>query len=139
MTPKRETATSRAQDKRPAEPSQPKHTEARQKARYDTTLFSFIEDYQRYKQKLTLRKVIPGRSINFSQIQYFRFERLFSRMGWLPIVTIFKPIFPTLVRAFYSWVTYELGEPVMSTVRYVEIRLSPKSICRIIDISLIGL
>ena len=52
---------------------------------------------------------------------------------------IFEPIFLTLVRAFYSWVTYELGEPVMSTVRYVEIRLSSESICRILNIPLIGL
>ena len=81
MAPKRETATSKAQDKRSAKPSQPEHMEARQKARYDTTLFSFVEDYQRYKQKFTQRKVVLGRSINFSQIQYFGFERLFSRMG----------------------------------------------------------
>ena len=60
-------------------------------------------------------------------------------MGWLPVVTIFKPIFPTLVCAFYSRVTYGLGGPVMSTVRGVEIKLSPESICRIFDISSVGL
>ena len=63
----RETGTSRAQGKRPAELSQPKQTEARRKARYDTTLFSSVEDYQHYKQKFEQRKVIPGRSVNFSQ------------------------------------------------------------------------
>ena len=45
-------------------------------------------------------------------------------MGWLPVVTIFKPIFPTLVRTFYSRATYGLGGPVLSTVRGVEIRLA---------------
>ncbi|KAL6312256.1 hypothetical protein AAG906_022801 [Vitis piasezkii] len=45
----------------------------------------------------------------------------------------------TLVRAFYSWVAYGLGGPVMSTVRGVEIRLSPESICRILDILSVGL
>ena len=60
-------------------------------------------------------------------------------MGWLPVVTIFKLIFLTLVRAFYSRATYGLGRPVLSTVRGVEIRLSPKSICRILDIPLVGL
>ncbi|RVW36694.1 hypothetical protein CK203_116660 [Vitis vinifera] len=80
-----------------------------------------------------------GRSINFSQLQHFGFEGLFSRMGWLPIVTISEPIFSTLVRAFYSWVTYELGGLVMSTVRGVEIRLSPESICLILDIPSVGL
>ena len=53
-------------------------------------------------------------------------------------MTIFEPIFPTLVRAFYSWVTYRLGGPVLSTVREVEIRLSPESICRILDIPSVG-
>ena len=52
---------------------------------------------------------------------------------------IFEPIFPTLVRAFYSWVTYGLGGPVMSTVRGVEIRLSPESIYSIFNIPLVGL
>ena len=60
-------------------------------------------------------------------------------MGWLPVVTIFESIFPTLVRAFYSWATYGLGGPVLSTVRGVKIRLSPESICRILDISSVGL
>ena len=52
---------------------------------------------------------------------------------------IFEPIFPTLVRAFYSRVTYGLGGPILSTVREVEIKLSPESICRILDIPSIGL
>ncbi|RVW73503.1 hypothetical protein CK203_060022 [Vitis vinifera] len=87
----RDEGTSRAQGKRPVEPSQPE------------------------------------------------FEGLFGRMGWLPVVTIFEPIFLTLVWAFYSLVTYGLGGPILSTVRGVEIRLSPKSICRILDIPLVGL
>ena len=52
---------------------------------------------------------------------------------------ISEPIFPTLVWAFYSWATYGLGGPVLSIVRGVEIRLSPKSICRILDIPSVGL
>ncbi|RVW78673.1 Retrovirus-related Pol polyprotein from transposon RE1 [Vitis vinifera] len=88
--------------KRPAETSQPNQTEARRKARYDMTLFSSIEEYQRYKQKFTKRKVVPEKSINFSQLQYLGFEGLFGRMGWLLVVTIFESIFPTLVHAFYS-------------------------------------
>ncbi|KAL6320020.1 hypothetical protein AAG906_003117 [Vitis piasezkii] len=95
--------------------------------------------YQRYKQKFAQRKVVPGRSVNFSHLQHFGFEGLFERMGWLPVVTISEPIFPTLVWSFYSRVTYGLGGPVLSTVRGVEIRLSPESICRILDIPSIGL
>ena len=139
MTPRRETGTSRAQGKRPTESSQPKQTKARRKARHDTTLFSSIEDYWRYKQKFTQRKVVSGRSVNFSQLQYFGFEGLFDRMGWLLVVTISKSIFPTLVQAFYSRATYGLGGPVLSTVRGVEIRLSFESICRILDILSVGL
>ncbi|RVW57549.1 hypothetical protein CK203_093077 [Vitis vinifera] len=129
----------RFQGKCPTKPSQPTQTEARQNVRFDTTLFSIVEDYQRYKQKFAQRKVVPGRSINFSQLQHFEFEGLFIRMGWLPVVTISEPIFPTLVYAFYSRATYELGGPIISTVRGVEIQLDPKSICRILDIALVGL
>ena len=60
-------------------------------------------------------------------------------MGCLPVVTIFEPIFPTLVRAFYSRVTYGLEGPIISTVRGVEIRLRPESICCILDIPSVGL
>ena len=88
MTPRRETGTSRAQGKRLAEPSQLEQTEARRKARYDTTLFSSDEDYQHYNQKSAQRKVVSGRSVNFSQLQHFGFKGLFGRMGWLPVVTI---------------------------------------------------
>ena len=70
-----------AQGKRPDESSQPEQTEARQKLRYDTTIFSLVEDYQRYKQKFAQRKVVLGRSVNFSQLQHFGFEGLFGRMG----------------------------------------------------------
>ena len=66
MAPKREPAAFRAQDKRPAEPSQLGQTEARRNARFDTALFNYVEDYQRYKQKFAQRKVVPRRSINFS-------------------------------------------------------------------------
>ena len=139
MAPRRETGTSRAQGKRPIESSQPKQTEAHRKARFDTTLFSSNEDYQCYKQKFAQRKVVIGRSVNFSQLQHFGFEGLFGRMGWLPVVTISESVFPNLVRAFYSRATYELGGPVLSIVRGVEICLSPESICRILDIPLVGL
>ncbi|RVX16560.1 Retrovirus-related Pol polyprotein from transposon RE1 [Vitis vinifera] len=101
-----------AQGKRPVEPSQPE------------------------PMRLAERR---GRSVNFSQLQHFGFEGLFGRMGWLPVVTISEPVFPTLVQAFYSRATYGLRGPVLSTVRGVEIRLSPESICRILDIPSVGL
>ena len=60
-------------------------------------------------------------------------------MGWLPLVTILESIFLTLVRAFYSRMTYGLGSPIISTIRGVEIRLDSVSIYRIFDIALVGL
>ena len=139
MAPRRETSAFRAQGKRPAELSQPTQTEARRKARFDTTLFNTVENYQRYKQKLAQRKVVPERSINFSQLQHFKFEGLFIWMGWLPIITILEPIFLTLVLAFYSRATYGLGDSIISTVRGVEIQLDLESICRFFDIARVGL
>ena len=60
-------------------------------------------------------------------------------MGWLPVVTILEPIFPTLVCAFYSKATYGLDGPIISTVRGVKIYPDPKSICRIFYIAPVGL
>ena len=117
-------SSSRAQGKRPAEPSQPAEAEAHQKARFDTDFFTSMEEYQRYKQKFAQMKVVPWRNINFSQLQHFDFEGLFARMGWLPLVTISEPIFSTLVRAFYSRVTYGHGGPIISTIRGVQIKLA---------------
>ena len=51
----------------------------------------------------------------------------------------FRADFLTLVRAFYSRATYGLGGPIISTVRGVEVQLDPESICRILDIALIGI
>ena len=60
-------------------------------------------------------------------------------MGWLPVVIVLEPIFPTLVRAFYSRATYGLGGPIISTVRGVNIFLYPESIYCIFNIAPIGL
>ncbi|KAL6339867.1 hypothetical protein AAG906_034955 [Vitis piasezkii] len=102
-------------------------------ARFDTA-FSLDRRIPRYKQHFVQRKVVAGRNINFTHLQHFGFESLFARMGWLPLVTISEPIFPTLVRAFYSRVTFGHGGPITSTVRGRQIHLDPESICRILDI-----
>ena len=60
-------------------------------------------------------------------------------MGWLSTVTISELVFFTLVRAFYSKATYGMGGPITSIVRGVKIHLDPESICRIFDITSIGL
>ncbi|RVX11507.1 hypothetical protein CK203_015826 [Vitis vinifera] len=93
MVPRRELAASKAQGKRPTEPSQPDQSETRRKA----------------------RKVVPERSINFSQFQYFGFEGIFGQMRWLPV------------------------DRSLSTVRGVEITLGSESIFRILNIPSVGL
>ena len=60
-------------------------------------------------------------------------------MGWLSVVTLLEPIFPTLVRAFYLRATYSMSGPIISIVRGVEIHLDPESICRIFNIAPVGL
>ena len=98
-----------------------------------------MEDYQRYKQHFAQIRVGHRRNINFSQLQHFGFKGLFTRMGWLFVVTVSKPVFLTLVRVFYSRVTYDMGGSIISTVREVEIHLDLESICRIFDIAPVGL
>ena len=139
MAPRRESTTSRAQGKCPTKPSQPSLSKARRQAQFETSLFSSMEDYQQYKQKFSQRKVVLGKSINFSQLQHFGFEGLFGRMGWLPMMMVSELIFLTLVRAFYSRVTYGIGGPIISTVRGVEIRLDLENIYHIFNIAPIGL
>ena len=98
-----------------------------------------MEDYQRYKQHFAQRRVVHGRNINFSQLQHFEFEGLFTRMGWLSVVTVSELVFPTLVQAFYSRTTYDMGSLITSTIRGVENSLDSESIYRIFDIASIGL
>ena len=136
MAPRQELSTSMAQGKHPVEPSQPVTC---LKVHFDTILFSTLEEYQRYKQHFSQRRVVSRRNINFAQIQHFGFDGLFTNMGWLSAIMISKLVFLTLVGAFYSRVTYDIGGPITSTVRGVEIRLDLKSIFRIFDIASIGL
>ena len=98
-----------------------------------------MEDYQWYKQHFAQRRVVPERNINFPQLQQFRFKGLFTRMSWLSAIIVSKPVFSTLVRAFYSRVTYGIGGPITFIVRGVEICLDPKSICFIFYIASVGL
>ena len=77
--------------------------------RFDTALFSSVEDDQQYKQHFAQRQLVLGRNINFPQLQHFGFKDIFTRMGWLPMVTISEPVFSILVQDFYSRVTYGLG------------------------------
>ncbi|RVW26175.1 hypothetical protein CK203_109170 [Vitis vinifera] len=62
-----------------------------------------------------------------SKGEYFEFEGLFSRMGWLPVVTISELIFPTLVCAFYS------QSKVWPTVSGFELKEAIQRLCGLAD------
>ncbi|RVW94187.1 Retrovirus-related Pol polyprotein from transposon RE1 [Vitis vinifera] len=104
---------------------------------------NFISSFSAFlmalRREIAASRAQGKRPTESSQPDQTEARRKASRMGWLPVVTISKPIFLTLVRAFYSRVTYGVGGPIMSTIRGVEIRLSPESICCIFDIPSVGL
>ena len=107
--------------------------------RFETTFFQHRGGVSKVQAEVRSEESSSGRSINFSQLQHFGFEGLFSLMGWLPVVTILEPFFLTLVYAFYSRATYGLSSPIISTVRGVDIQLDSESICHIFYIALVGL
>ena len=65
-------------------------TEAWKKVKYDTRMFKIMEQGKRYIVFLTHWTVFPSRKINFFELKYFGFERLFGAMGWLPLVYMNK-------------------------------------------------
>ena len=98
-----------------------------------------MEDYQWYKQHFAQRRLFPKKNVNFPQLQHFGIEGIFTRMGWLPMITILEPVFTTLVRAFYSRANYDIGDLIISIVQGVEIRLDLEGICCIFNIAPVGL
>ncbi|RVX23494.1 hypothetical protein CK203_000341 [Vitis vinifera] len=86
--------------KRPTEPSQPAQTEARRKARFDTTLFS-SGGLSEVQAKFAQRKVVPGRSINFSQLSISGL-RAFQSDGLAASSDDFEPIFRLWCRLLFE-------------------------------------
>ncbi|KAL6321517.1 hypothetical protein AAG906_019697 [Vitis piasezkii] len=128
MAPRRETGTSKAQGKRllsHLSPSRRRLAERRGMTPHSSVRMRTIN--------ATSKNLLRGKSSQGEVSISPTFSTLALR------VTISEPVFPTLVRAFYSRATYGLGGPVLSTMRGVEIRLSPESICRILDIPSVGL
>ena len=93
MAPRRDRGASKALGKGPAQASQDGQVKARRKARFDTNLFTSIDEYQRYKQHFVQRKVVAGRNINFAHLQHFGFESLFARMGVAALSDYFRAHF----------------------------------------------
>ena len=68
--------------------------------------------YERYKSYFFNRTILPSRDIDFVHLSQFRFREFFLKMGSLPIMTVKEPIYPKLIRAFYSNVVVHVGEPI---------------------------
>ncbi|KAJ9689096.1 hypothetical protein PVL29_014642 [Vitis rotundifolia] len=75
-------------------PIMEKNVEVRKKATFDRATFTTPELAQRFNLHFANRIVIPSRNVDFSKLSYFQFDRLFTRMGWLPIVFVKEFLYP---------------------------------------------
>ncbi|RVX16827.1 Lysine histidine transporter 2 [Vitis vinifera] len=60
-------------------------------------MFATPDLAQRFHLHFANRTVIPGRNIAFAKLNYFHFDVLFARMGWLPIVSVNEFVYPKIV------------------------------------------
>ena len=73
-----------------------------QRARVDMSLFGSPVAHERYCLDFHQQKVIASRDIDFSSLEGSRLKAIFSDMGWLPLVTLHEPVYPTIVQVFFS-------------------------------------
>ena len=92
--------------------------------------------YERYKSYLFNRTILPSRDIDFVQPHQFRFRKYFLKMGWLLIMIVKEPIYPKLIRTFYSNVVVHVRGPITisSLLRGENIMLNEEKICEIIGV-----
>lgn len=60
-------------------------------------------------------------------------------MSWLPTISLSKPIFLTLVRAFYSKVRFYVRGPISCTLKGAEIELDADVICQVLGVLVVEL
>ena len=68
--------------------------------------------YERYKSYFFNRTILPSGDIDVVSLSQFRFREYFLKIGWLPIMTVKEPIYPKLIRAFYSNVIVHVEGPI---------------------------
>ncbi|KAJ9673095.1 hypothetical protein PVL29_026395 [Vitis rotundifolia] len=71
-----------------------KTPEVRKKATFDRATFTTPELAQRFNLHFANQTVIPGRNIDFAKLSFFQFDKFFTRMDWLPIVSMKEFIYP---------------------------------------------
>ena len=79
------------------------------------------------------REIIPGRVIRFRDFAEFNLERHFVRAGWNKFLEIEEPIYPELVKLFYSNLSINNGVPV-SLIRGKVIRLTRAEFAALLSI-----
>ena len=95
-------------------------SEVHKKATFDQSTFTTPELARRFHIHFANRTVIQGRNIDFVKLNYFHFDALFARMGWLPIVSVKEFVYPRVVKCFYSNMTFEDEGPITTTINGVQ-------------------
>ena len=108
--------------------------EVRKKATFDRATFITPKLAQRFNLHFSNSTVISSRNIDFSKLSYFQCDRLFTRMGWLPIVSVKEFLHPRLVKCFYCNMTFEEERPISTTVNGVQINFDVAQLWQILDI-----
>ena len=138
MAPRHESASAQAQGKCPMVPeiaTDPAHVrEGCQRARVDMSLFRSPVDHECYCSDFHQQKVIEGRDIDFSSLEGSRLEALFSDMGWLQLMMLHEPVYPTLVQVFFAQ-AHILGYRISSTLRGVEFDTGASKLYHLLSIS----
>ena len=108
--------------------------EVRKNATFDWSTFTTPKLAQRFHLHFSNRIVIPGRNIDFLKLSYFHFDMLFTRMGWLPIVSVKKFLYPRVVKCLYCNMKFEDEWPISTTINGIQINFDVAELCQILDI-----
>ena len=95
------------------------------------SLFGLPVNHERYCLDFRQQKVIASRDIDFSLLEGSRLEALFSDMGWLSLVTLHEPVYPTLVQVFFARARI-LSLRIPSTLRGVEFDIGVSELCHLL-------
>ena len=135
--PRHESASARSRGKHPMvveTETNPAHVrEGFHRARVYMSLFGSPIDHELYCLDFRQWKVIASRDIDFSSLKGSCLEALFFDIGWLPLVTLLDPVYPTLVQVFFAR-AHISGSSISSTLRGVEFDISAPELCHLLSI-----
>ena len=132
--PRHESAARHARGKRPIEP-EPSHE--REEARTNISLFGSPAEHECYCSNFRKRKVIADRDIEFTLLEGSCLEALSSGMGWLPLVTLREPVYPTLVQIFFDRANVS-GSRITSMLQGIEFDLGAYDLFHLLSVPSTG-